>query len=809
MARRRRKKSANMEIFGIVLTAFGILAGLGIYLGAAGLFGEAIRMGFTGLFGKSAYFIPVFSVGAGLYIALKMKRMPRSNQVTFGILIAVSILCIWHLFFEHTSLEYSYFDYIGKCYLSGVGGSWGMGAIVSIIVWPIATLLGIAGAHILFWTMLLISCLLFTRVSLRDVSKRIHLPEHKHRTHPKQYAAEEDLVEIPPEDDYFEEEIWPAAEEDERPKAKRRFLKFFSAKEDEQEEQEKRPRLGESEQDISFLKERMQKMQKNPSVQASLNEEDSSLHFERMPKRRPNISADEDAASLEDSAAKIEKSIQDISVDDNRKKTMVYRKPPISMLMKINPVKPSRNSKQELKETASLIEETLENFGVKVHVVDYMVGPTVTRFNVQPSPGVKVSRILNLSDDLALALGADYIRMEQSRNAIGVEVPNQERTSVFLRDVLDTEAFRNAKAPLTVPVGKNLVGEPIVIDLAAMPHLLVAGTTGSGKSVCLQSMIMGLLFNTAPEDVRFIIVDPKKVGFDKFEGLPHMMIPLVTDPRKAKSALAWAANEMDRRYEEFMDRGAQSVAKYNEIMKMTGGAKMPYLVFFIDELADLMMTAPKEIETLLCRIAQKGRQAGIHLVVATQSPRKDVVTGLIKANLPSSITLKVKTGIDSQVAMGETGAEKLLGKGDLLLLTTEMSKPMRIQGTFTPPLEIEAVTDWIRKNATAPDYDTAILEQISTADSAEESGALSEAGSDKKDDLDDLFRDALELFLDTKQASASMLQRRFRIGYARASRIIDQMELMGYISPPDGSKPRNLLITREEFEEIFAGGASC
>ncbi len=483
-----------------------------------------------------------------------------------------------------------------------------------------------------------------------------------------------------------------------------------------------------------------------------------------------------------------------------------YKVPPISMLSKASgsDVKRTPISQVDTQAAARQLEQTFTSFGVSAKVVNVRSGPVITQYEVQPAPGVRVNRIANLSDDIALSLAAPGVRIEApipGKNAIGIEVPNKKRSSVMLRDVLESGAFRNAKSKVSVALGKNIAGDDIVIDLASMPHLLIAGTTGSGKSVCVNSLIVSLLFKATPEEVKLIMVDPKVVELSGFNGIPHLMVPVVTDPKKAAGALQWALAEMLRRYNAFADRGAKDISRYNDIMKMTGEPILPYLVVIIDELADLMMASPREVEDSICRIAQMGRACGIHLVVATQRPSVDVITGLIKANFPSRIAFAVSSQTDSRTILDQSGAEKLLGKGDMLFHTSTTPKPVRIQGAFVSDPEVEAVIDYVKASGQAPAYSHEVIEEMNKSlETESKTGKGGQNGEDKKDDM---LEQAAFTFVEAGQASTSLIQRRLRLGYGRAARIIDELEDLGIVGPPNGSRPRKVLVTEAECQQIF------
>ncbi len=423
-------------------------------------------------------------------------------------------------------------------------------------------------------------------------------------------------------------------------------------------------------------------------------------------------------------------------------------------------------------------------------------GPTVTRFEIQPSAGVKVSKIVGLADDIALNLEAKSIRIEApipGKAAVGIEIENDTVTMVHIREVIDSNEIKKSKSRITFAVGKNISGKPVVADLKAMPHLLIAGSTGSGKSVCINSIIVSLLYKADPDEVKLILVDPKVVELGNYNGIPHLMIPVVTDPAKAAAALNWAVSEMTDRYKKFAEEGVRDLEAYNEYVRANGEQEkvMPQVVIIIDELADLMMAAPSQIEDSICRLAQMARAAGMHLIVATQRPSVDVITGVIKANIPSRIAFAVSSQVDSRTILDMQGAEKLVGKGDMLFNPMGISKPVRIQGTFISDSEVHKVIEYVSSQVKDVDYNEDVLTRIEKSEH-----------HDSGEDSDELLSDAISLVVKSGQASVSMLQRRFRIGYNRAARIMDMMEARGIVAPQDGSRPRQVLMSEEELEAL-------
>lgn len=494
------------------------------------------------------------------------------------------------------------------------------------------------------------------------------------------------------------------------------------------------------------------------------------------------------------------------TADSSAESSKQYKFPPVSLLNRNTNSKAS-NLERENKDTAITLKQTLQNFGVKVDITDISCGPSVTRYELKPELGVKVSRIVSLADDIKLSLAAADIRIEApipGKSAIGIEVPNKEAGSVFLRELIETDTFKNTSSKIAFAAGKDIAGKTIVADIARMPHLLIAGATGSGKSVCINTIIMSILYKARPDEVKLIMVDPKVVELSIYNGIPHLLLPVVTEPKKAAGALNWAVNEMDTRYKKFAGVGARSLKGYNDIaakMEFKEGEvpveKLPEIVIIIDELADLMMVAPGEVEGAICRLAQLARAAGIHMVIATQRPSVNVITGLIKANVPSRIAFSVSSGVDSRTILDMNGAEKLLGKGDMLYFPSNIPKPIRVQGAFVSDEEVSKVVQFLKDNMSGEvNYDESITE---TAIASKAGGQAAE----QQDDRDSLFADAGHFVIEKERGSIGMLQRQFKIGFNRAGRIMDQLADAGVVGPEIGTKPRKVLMTAEEFEEFI------
>jgi len=470
--------------------------------------------------------------------------------------------------------------------------------------------------------------------------------------------------------------------------------------------------------------------------------------------------------------------------------------PSLDLLTKNEKSHIGAESRTQVMENSRILEETLRSFRIEARVVEVSVGPTVTRYDLAPGPGVKVSSIANLSNDLALSLAAQGIRIEApipGKSAVGIEIPNKDPQGVFLREIIENDRFSNFKSKLAFAVGKDIAGNPVVADVADMPHLLIAGATGAGKSVCINTLIASVLYKARPDEVKLLMIDPKVVELSVYNGIPHLLIPVVTDPKKASGALNWAVQEMESRYNSFAETGCRDLKGYNQSLSTNGQQPLPQIVIIIDELADLMMTAKGEVEEAICRLAQKARAAGIHLIVATQRPSVDVITGLIKANIPSRLAFAVSSGTDSRTVLDMQGAEKLLGRGDMLFLPRGQNKPIRVQGGFISDGEVENLVAFLKAQAPV-EHTTEMIQQITMPGKTKVDGPV-----------DEFFHDAVDFLLTKGKASTSMLQRQFRIGYNRASRLMDDLEMRGIVGPEDGVKPRKVTITREEYGEIYGG----
>ena len=531
----------------------------------------------------------------------------------------------------------------------------------------------------------------------------------------------------------------------------------------------------------------------------------AAIPAEPAPKRERQSAA----AEVENAAAAVTQEIEERKAAEED----VYQFPPITLLNE-NPGGNVAEAGAELRNNSRRLSETLTSFGVDATAGDVVHGPSVTRYEFVLDQGVKLSKITNLADDIALALGATGVRIApipEKISVVGIEVPNKQVTSVLIRDVLETRDFTENPSKVAFALGKDISGKCIIGNIAKLPHVLIAGTTGSGKSVCTNSLIVSLLYKSSPEDVRFIMVDPKMVELAPYNGIPHLLIPVVTDPKKAAGALQWAVFEMMKRYKLFSEHNVKDLAGYNALAKTTDELEhLPSVVVVIDELADLMLVAAKEVEESICRVAQMGRAAGVHLVIATQRPSSDVITGLMKANIPSRIAFAVASSLESRIILDNSGAEKLIGKGDMLYAPLGIGKPIRVQGCFISPEEIERVVDYVKSTGEA-DYSDEVMRKIEESVQEKDKGGKSAAPAPQDEDsgeADELFPAAVDVVLELGQASVSMLQRRLKLGYSRAARLVDQMEEKGIVGPFEGSKPRALLITKEQWQEMKMGSAA-
>ncbi len=560
---------------------------------------------------------------------------------------------------------------------------------------------------------------------------------------------------------------------------------------------------------VTVAKSVMQEHLKNVQPVEMEYEDETDTPSETPEKKRNVKHTKQSAREAAEATAEVTAHIQNAE-EHKESESYRYQFPPMELLTKGKGT--AANNEAYIQDTIVKLQTTLNSFGVGATVTDYSCGPAVTRFELQPEQGVKVSKIVGLSDDIKLSLAATDIRIEApipGKSAVGIEIPNKENSAVLLRDLLEDQAFRNSTSKITFAVGKDISGQTVVADIAKMPHLLIAGATGSGKSVCINTIIMSILYKASPENVKLIMIDPKVVELTAYNGIPHLLIPVVTDPKKAAGALNWAVQEMTKRYQLFADYNVRNLKGYNkkveDTLKELGITeaesdikKMPEVVVIVDELADLMMVAKGEVEDAIVRLAQLARAAGIHLIIATQRPSVDVITGLIKANIPSRIAFAVSSFVDSKTILDMGGAEKLLGKGDMLFYPTGYPKPVRVQGAMVSDEEVGRVVDFLKQNNQVGESDADISSQIESNIAA---ASVAAATSDSADEKDEYFRKAAELIIDSDKASIGMLQRRLKIGFNRAARIMDQLAEAGIVGPDEGTKPRQILMSQEQFQQ--------
>ncbi|MHB1315223.1 MAG: FtsK/SpoIIIE family DNA translocase [Christensenellales bacterium] len=756
---------ARREILGIVLIAMSVLVFLGVFTTSTGVFGSTIQAILLGLFGIFAYISPFALLFLGVYAIIQAKKTIRTSQVVLSFLIVLFAMSFFQLFFEIKTD--SYWAYISDAYSRyGVIGKTGSGAVGALLAMPAQLLFGNIGAGVVFGAGILICLILLAKFSPHKVIEQSAkvIKDYKERHEQTKQLYNEIL------DDTMQYEKLGKSD-------KSVYIgDFFGARGASSLPGDRKTAAG-KEAD-SFEGDSLDGVEQIPLIRT----------FSRFKIDKPVTDARNTTpanSNPEDGEA----------VTSSRKAE--YIKPPLTLLKPI--VIMGKKLNEDHNARAQIIEETLASFGITAKVVRISHGPRLTRFELQPAPGVKISRIVNLSDDIAMNLAAEGVRIEApipGKAAIGIEVPNRNTGIVALRDIIESPEFDEQKGECIFGVGKDISGNRIIADLTKMPHLLVAGTTGSGKSVMLHSILMSFLFKYTPQELRLLIVDPKMVEFEKYNDIPHLLLPVVTDVHKAAGVLKWAVNEMTLRYKSFNEKGVRDLPRYNKLAAETAEmSPLPRIVVIVDELADMMMTTPQDVEDAIVRVAQLGRAAGIHLILATQRPSATVITGLIKANIPSRISLRVSSQLESRIILDLGGAEKLLGNGDMLYFPNELQKPVRSQGCWVSDGEIDAVTSFLKKSNESTEYRLDILDAI--PDEEVKTNELCTEGQDE------LFPRAVEIVLDSGQASISMIQRRLRVGYARAARLIDEMEQQNIVSGFEGSKPRDVLITRADYEHMF------
>ena len=793
-----RKNCVKREVTGVLLIALGLFFAASLYVDAVGIVGRVVSRVCFGLFGVLSYVLPLILVALGvLSIAASSGKGAAFSTFVLSLLALLCILVLLHANARSAVESVNIWDYYVDAYQFGSNLQKGGGVFGALLAYPSLIFLGIAGTNIIFIALLVILLLVGTQISLRSagikmgrqiksgatvVAEKIDVGRKTLFNEILDAPVESSPPKSRPGYTGIKVERRPLYEEETGNPALDKLSYFPSAGE--------LPLRDDADDDPFDILEGVEAYASDDDAPVSrISERKSRAKTVHQLKEEKGEGPADEPAQEADELPKAAPGILD------------YQRPPYTLL---NVPQRTYAAEESPAEKGRMLLDTLQSFNISARVVNITVGPVITRFELQPAQGVRVSRITILSDDIALALAAPRVRIEApipGKAAIGIEIPNKNIQSVLLREVIESAEFIAAKSPLAFALGKDIAGKVVTADLDRMPHLLIAGTTGSGKSVCINDIILSMIYHTAPSDLRMILVDPKKVELKVYSPLPHLLLPVVTDAKKAAGALKWAVMEMDQRYQKMSLLNARDLNRYNSLQEDEGN-RLPRLVIIIDELADLMMVAAKDVEEAICRIAQLGRAAGIHLIVATQRPSTDIITGLIKANIPSRIALTVSSAVDSRVIMDVNGAEKLLGRGDMLFHASGASKPIRAQAAFVSDEEVERVMDFFAVHNTAP------LEQYSevTLDSIETAGESGPAQGNGKQE-DDLLPDAVRIVLDSGQASISMIQRRLRVGYARAARLIDIMEQKKIVSGFDGSKPRRLLITAADYSEMFGSKA--
>ena len=773
---RKRKNSIDKNLVVVIMIITSLLLCVLIYA-QSGWIGEHLSPVLGGIMGWIKYIIPVGTFAIAIKIAVDDKDYLSKkiiNYIIFLLCIAATMIIV-EINNNTLSVNTDFSTFLEEAYDLGTQNIAG-GVVGAAIALPICKLLGTIGGIIL-----LIGIAFITLINLFEIKPAEIISDWVARMKERREYDEEDE----PEEDEDEDEILV-----EKKKEKVKNKKNKKDKTQPVQEKEEIPIEDQITINLNETEPKKKKLTHGKSdvqvEEAKPNQIEANLFKQEQEKKEEKT---KEVLVLEHGLTEEEEN---------------YEFPPIELLSE-GEGRVLKGGKKALTDTAAKLQKTLYSFGVSAKVENVSVGPAITRYEVKPAEGVRVSKIANLADDIALSLAAQSIRIEApipGKQAVGIEIPNKENEVVHLRDIIETEEFVNHKSKLALALGKNVAGEAVIADVAKMPHVLIAGSTGSGKSVCINTLITSILYKAKPNEVKLLMVDPKVVELSVYNGIPHLLIPVVTDPKKAAGALSWAVQEMVNRYSLFAEKGVRDIKGYNAAIEKEGGTgKLPQIVIIIDELADLMMVAAKEVEDAICRLAQMARAAGMHLVIATQRPSVDVITGIIKANIPSRIAFAVSSQVDSRTILDTAGAEKLLGKGDMLFYPSGAPKPTRVQGSYVSDEEVEKIVDFLKFNGGEAKYNEDIMESIEKANSTDQE--LDKEANE--DDADPLLMDAIDTVVEAGQASTSFIQRRFKVGYARAGRIIDQMEERGIISGYQGSKPREVLITKERLDELKMG----
>ena len=807
----------SRPVWGAIWGIVGLLCLLSI-LPIDGVLLKWLHRGIGALIGKGAYVMPFALIGIAVLLFARPKGPVRLRGTCIA-LMPLLIGSIIHAFSCANEYDLSMSTLSGLLSTGMEGSSGGLlgGGLYILLEWALSSI----GALLILLVLFIVSLLVACRITPQALYDMVRPPEYEYED-----EEERERYEAPLQLPNIHEAAAAHAQRREERRAHRKSdfdipIDTDPPGEDKPGEEliDPRKRKGKAIAPDEYLRSLRDNVKKKAGSIMDLVEnkqpEEESAHVSEPEHEAAPAPASKSKKT--ENISETEQEAMNIAIDESQKAPMpVYDYPPIDLLTQGKHASVA-GAEAELRESSACLLDTLDSFNIEAQIIGIVRGPSVTRFELTIPRGIKISRITALSDDIALSLGAANVRIAPipDKVAVGIEVPNKTVNTVFIRECIGSPAFANAKSRLSFAVGKDITGKPVIGDIAKMPHMLIAGTTGSGKSVCINSMLISLLYKSTPEEVRLIMVDPKMVELGNYNGIPHLLIPVVTDPKKAAGALNWAVGEMERRYKLFADHQVRNLVGYNDLMRSEKAKAeqtedghpeqyqvLPQIVIVIEELADLRMVAAKEVENSICRIAQKARAAGMHLVVATQRPSADVITGIMKANIPSRIAFAVASQIESRIILDTTGAEKLIGKGDMLYAPLGEGKPTRVQGCFISNEEIEAVIARIKETSTA-EYSEEILEHIEQQ--AEQVGNNKGGGSgtnDPGDDEDELIEEAIEVIMDCRQASTSMLQRRLKLGYSRAARIIDQIEDRGIIGPSEGSKPRQILISREDWQEM-------
>ena len=803
----KKKKSSNIDLAVIGTLVAGILLTILIYA-ETGTLGEILSPVLGGVIGIIKYVVPLGIIGIAICLAKNDKDYLFSKICQYVVFLSciAAMMSIFQVSKGNLNTDMEFSEVLERAYHLGTTNIGG-GTIGTVIAYPLIKLLGMFGAAVAT-TGIAIIMLVFT-FGLKPAQMILEildvLEERKEQRNLEMEAYREERMARMKEHNQVEVEQIKQLKnkrKEERKSKKSKKLKnaeFYTIDDEETEidddqitinlnQQEEKEPDSEEEGKIRFnifhskAKEAPKSEVEHVPEKLNPNEIESNLFVQKTEEKEEKV---KEVLQLEHNTI--------VSDDEN------YETPPVEFL-KQGEEKGLKGGKKALANTATRLQKTLFSFGVSAKVENVSVGPAITRYELKPAEGVRVSKIAKLSDDIALNLAAESIRIEApipGKQAVGIEIPNEEKEVVHLRDIIETNQFQDAESKVSMALGKDIAGEPVIADIGKMPHVLIAGSTGSGKSVCINTLITSIIYKAKPSEVKLVMVDPKVVELSVYNGIPHLLIPVVTDAKKAAGALAWAVQEMENRYQLFATKCVRDLKGYNAALGEEEG-KLPQIVIIIDELADLMMVAAKEVEDSICRLAQKARAAGMHLVIATQRPSVDVITGIIKANIPSRIAFAVSSQIDSRTILDMVGAEKLLGKGDMLFYPIGSSKPTRVQCAFVSDGEVERVVDFLKSNTGEVVYNEDILEEIEKSNKSDKE--LDEV--DEEDDTDPFLEEAIKTVVEVGQASTSFIQIRFKVGYARAGRIIDQMEARGIISGYEGSKPRQVLMSMERLQEL-------